>query len=60
MREEIHSLLCNKLTYPKALLGILRKGELSEERLFKMQELIDESIRAVDLKFSDLIGELES
>ena len=59
LRGEVHRLLANHLTYPKTVLTLLQERRISEERLLRMQEVIDEVIHLVDFKFHELIQELE-
>jgi len=59
LKAEIDKLLRNKLVYPKTIFGLLRKREVSEDKLFKMQDGIDDCIKTVSVRFVDFIKEIE-
>ena len=59
LRKDIRHILCNRLTYPKTLLGLLRSPGLSEDQFFQVQETVDEAIRLVDAKFAEFFLLLE-
>ena len=58
-KEELRFALRNRLTYSKVVIGMLRKRPLSEDQLFRAQEMIDESIQLVDVRLTGLIDGFE-
>lgn len=58
LRSEVYGILCNKLTYPKTVIGLLRKGKLSEDKVLRLEACIDESIACVEAKFIQMMNEL--
>ena len=61
LKDDIHNTLANHMVYPKSLITMLKdRPSLTLEQIEKCSQYIDDSIKAVDAKFSDLLAEIES
>jgi hypothetical protein len=58
LRRKVSHILRSQLTYPKTILSLLRDRRITDDQLFKMVDLIDESILLVDAQFAECLMEL--
>ena len=59
LQLEIHSILANRLTYPKSILALLLDRPITEDELERSRTYIDQSIKQVDLKFIEFLSWME-
>lgn len=60
LKRAVRIAVCSWLTYPKSLLGSIKEGRRpTVEEAQYAQDLIDESISMIDIKFSDFLMKKE-
>jgi hypothetical protein len=59
LKNDIHNILCNRLTYPKSVIGIAKERHLTESEIDKIKTCIDEGIKLVDAKLIEFLDEAE-
>ena len=58
-RENLHSLISNRLIYPKVLISMTRSRALTEAEIQKVNECFDECVRILDAELTLLLFKLE-